>query len=127
MRKLRFSVAAQGLVVCRLEAEAIVPAWAPRGAFFSVTRTPEELSIVCAEERVPPEVKRSGRCVLLKLQGPFPLSETGVLSAFVAPLAAVGVPVFVVATYDTDYVLVPEEAQEKALEALKTAGHELVS
>ena len=126
MKKLRFSVAGQGLVICRLEADAIVPAWAARGIFFSVTRTQEELSIVCGEERVPPEVKRSGRCALLKLHGPFPLNETGVASAFVSPLAEAGVPVFLVATYDTDYVLVPEESLEKGLEALKQAGHEIV-
>lgn len=125
MRKLRFSVAGQGLVICRLEADAIVPAWAPRGAFFSVTRTQEELSLVCAEERVPADVKRSGRCALLKLHGPFPLTETGVASAFVSPLAEAGVPVFLIATFDTDYVLVPEERLEVALAALKQAGHEL--
>ena len=125
MRRLRFSVAGHGLVVCRLEADAIVPAWAARGAFFSVTRTQDELSLVCAEERVPAEVKHSGRLALLKLHGPFELSETGVLSCFVGPLAEAGVPVFAVATFDTDYVLVPEESLETALAALKKAGHEL--
>ena len=126
MRKLRFSVAGRGLVVCRLDADAIVPGWAARGEFFSVTRTQEELSIVCAEERVPAEVKRSGRLALLKLHGPFALSETGVLSCFVGPLAEAGVPVFAVATYDTDYVLVPEESLDAALGALEQAGHELM-
>jgi uncharacterized protein len=122
--KLRFSLAGTGLVVCRLEADAIVPEWAARGAFSSVTRTKEELSIVCAEDQVPAEVKRSGRFVLLKLQGPFAFSETGVVSSFVAPLAEAGVPVFVVSTFDTDYVLVPEESLDAALGALKNAGHE---
>ena len=121
MSRLRFSVAGRGLVACRLEADAIVPAWAARGEFFSVTRTHEELSIVCADERVPAEVKRSGR---LKLHGPFALSETGVLSSFVGPLAEAGVPVFAVATFDTDYVLVPEESLQAALSALERAGHE---
>jgi hypothetical protein len=126
VRKLRFSVAGTGLVVCRLEADAIVPGWAARGAFFSVTRTQEELSIVCAEERVPAEVKRSGRFVLLKLYGPFAFTETGVVSSFAGPLAEAGVPVFVVSTFDTDYVLVPEESLEAALSALQKAGHEMV-
>lgn len=125
MKKLRFSLAGAGLVVCRLAPDAAVPEWATRGAFSSITRTPEELSIVCAEERVPAEVKRSGRFALLKLHGPFALDETGVLSGFVGPLAEAGVPVFVLATYDTDYVLVPEEYSMTALGALQKAGHEI--
>lgn len=127
MKKLRFSLAGQGVVVCRLAAETAVPEWAARGAFFSVTRTKEELSIVCAEEQVPAGVKRSGRFVLLKLHGPFAFTETGVVSSFVGPLAEAGVPVFVVSTFDTDYVLVPEESLAAALGALKQAGHETVS
>ncbi|HYX70752.1 MAG TPA: ACT domain-containing protein [Terriglobales bacterium] len=127
MRKLKFSLFSPGVVVCRLEPDAALPEWATRGAFFSVTRTKEELSIVCAEEQVPAGVQHSGRFVALKLQGPFAFSETGVVSSFVAPLAEAGVPVFVVSTFDTDYVLVPEEAWGWALSVLKQAGHEIVS
>ncbi|HXZ28014.1 MAG TPA: ACT domain-containing protein [Terriglobales bacterium] len=125
MKKLRFSVAGTGFVVCRLEPDAGVPEWAARGAFFSVTRTQEELSIVCAEEQVPAGAKRSARFATLKLHGPFAFSETGVVSAFVSPLAEAGVPVFVVSTFDTDCVLVPEESLEAALAALRQAGHEI--
>jgi hypothetical protein len=125
MRKLRFSLAGKGVVVCRLAPEAAVPAWATRGAFFSVTRTPEELSLVCREEQVPAGVKRSGRFAALKLHGPFAFSETGVVSAFVRPLAEAAVSVFVLSTFDTDYVLVPEESLEAALGALQQAGHEI--
>ncbi len=115
-----------GLVVCRLAAGEPVPEWAAGEGFYSVTRTKEELSIVCAEEQVPAGVKRSGRFVLLKLQGPFAFSETGVVSAFVGPLAEAKVPVFVLSTFDTDYVLAAEESLETALGALNRAGHELV-
>lgn len=125
MRTLRFSLAGTGVVICRLQADAPVPAWAARGAFFSVTRTPEELSIVCAEEQVPAGVQHSGRFAMLKLQGPFAFSETGVVSSFVSPLAEAGVPVFVVSTFDTDYVLVPEEFWGSALAVLRQAGHEI--
>ncbi|HTO97294.1 MAG TPA: ACT domain-containing protein [Myxococcales bacterium] len=124
MKKLRFSVAGTGFVVCRLEPDAGVPEWAARGSFFSLTRTQEELSIACAAEQVPAGVKSSGRFALLQLHGPFAFSETGVVSSFVAPLAQAGVPVFVVSTFDTDHVLVPEESLEAALAALKQAGHE---
>jgi hypothetical protein len=62
----------------------------------------------------------------LKLQGPFPFSQTGVLLSFIEPLSRNGIPIFAVSTYDTDYVLVPEEFAEAALAVLQSAGHERI-
>ena len=125
-RTLRFSVLPGRFAVCRLERDAPVPPWATGDALVSLTRTSEELSIVCAEDDVPadPRCARGFRC--LKLLGPFALDETGVLLAFIAPLAEKGVPIFAVSTHDTDYVLVPAARLEAALDALRAAGHLLV-
>jgi hypothetical protein len=112
--------------VCRLDAAATVPAWASQGGFFSVTRTAEELSVVCSAEWVPVDVRQESGWARLKLEGPFPFDETGVLASFIQPLSDSGVPIFAVSTFDTDYVLVKEVSLQKALDILREAGHQEV-
>jgi len=109
--------------VVHLTSDAPVPAWATKGAFTSITRTPDELSIVCPTENLPTEVHSSHRWRCLKLEGPFPFTQTGVLLSFIEPLSGNNVPIFAVSTYDTDYVLIPEEFAERAIAVLKEAGH----
>jgi len=103
-----------------------VPECALCGAFFSVTSTGEELSIVCPGAQVPSDVVHENGWACLKLHGPFPFSETGVLASFVRPLSERAIPIFAVSTFDTDYVLVKQECIEKAVQALREAGHEEV-
>lgn len=125
-RALRFSRLPGKFTVCRLPPDAQLPDWASSGLFGSVTRTVDELSIVCALDSVPNEHGPKDPWVCLKLEGPFPLSEVGILASFIAPLAEKGVPIFTIATYDTDYVLIGEEHAAVALQALQDAGHELL-
>lgn len=113
--------------IVRLAPTAHVPGWATEGEFTSITRTPEELSIVCLAGNVPPEVDSPHHWMCLKLEGPFPFSQTGVLLSFIEPLSSKGIPIFAISTYDTDYVLIQEEWAGAALNALKHAGHELRS
>lgn len=111
----------------RLDAAADVPPWAHRGAFTTITRTPHELSIVCDEGGVPDDVaaERGWRC--LGLQGPIPFDTVGVAAAFTGALAARGISVFVVSTFDTDYVLVKASKVDLAIEALRGAGYDVVA
>jgi hypothetical protein len=107
--------------IVRLPPDAPLPAWLfhAEARFYSLTRTPDEMSLVCVEDDLPPSVERVERgWRLLQLAGPIPFDETGVLAALAAPLAAAGVSVFAIATYDTDFVLVPERDLERALAAL---------
>jgi uncharacterized protein len=53
------------------------------------------------------------------------VQATGMLSAIVAPLAAGGVPVWVVSSYDGDLVLVPADRLDEASEVLQVAGHQV--
>jgi len=119
---LTFTLLADRYAIVRLGAADPVPTW-PRGDFVSITRTPEELSIVCREDAVPGMVRadRGWRC--LALQGPFALDQTGVAAELTGVLAAAGVSVFVIATFDTDYVLVTDRAIERAVAALRAAAH----
>ncbi|OAI40482.1 amino acid-binding protein [Planctomycetaceae bacterium SCGC AG-212-D15] len=108
--------------ICRLDPNAPLPSWAS-GSFLSITRSPDELSIVCPAAVVPDGVgcERGWRC--LKVQGPFDFSVVGVVASIIGPLAEAGVSVFVVSTFDTDYLLVKQERLERAVEVLRKAGH----
>lgn len=117
---MTFTVLDGLFAVARLDAGADVPPWAHRGAFTTITRTPHELSIVCDETGVPEEVaaERGWRC--LQLEGPIPFETTGVAAKFTAALAARAIGVFVVSTFDTDYVLVKAAKIDAAVEALRS-------
>jgi hypothetical protein len=123
-RQLRFRRLTDGpYAIVRLAADAPLPGWATRGEFTSITRTSEELSVVCPIENLPADVRSRHRWICLKLQGPFEFSLTGVLLSFIEPLSSKGIPIFAVSTYDTDYVLIQEEWAGAAVDALRQAGH----
>lgn len=109
--------------VCRLPPTAAVPAWADSTVFSSVTRTGDELSIMCPAAQVPADVPHEAGWRLLKLLGPFAFTETGILASVLAPLATAQIGILAVATFDTDYVLVKAERLEETLHALAAAGH----
>jgi len=123
----RFSLLPGELAIVRLPPGASVPAWALEpSAFASITRTGDELSVVCAEARVPPGVTAEPGWRAFKLHGPFPFAQVGVLVAFASPLASQGISIFAVSTFDTDYVLVKADRVDRAIDALVAAGHTLV-
>ena len=115
---LRVRETSWALVVCRFPADSPLPAWVfhAEAEFWSLTRTPHELSLVCAEHDLPPSVdehvERGWRA--FELEGPVPFSTTGVISGLTVPLAAAGIGVFVLSTYDTDYLLVKSAVFERA-------------
>jgi len=123
--RLRFSCIPGPFAVCRLPADAPVPEWAATGPFASVTRTADELSIVCLADSLPADVRSEQHWMCFKLEGPFAFTQVGILASFINPLVENGVPIFAISTYDTDYVLVSEEYAAITLQALQDAGHEL--
>jgi uncharacterized protein len=126
-RRLRFRRLPGVYAIVRLAADATVPSWAARGDFTSITRTSDELSIVCPEENVPAQLRKPPHWVCLKLEGPFAFSETGVLLSFIEPLSTNNLAIFTISTHDTDYVLVQQELVAVTLDTLQRAGHELLS
>jgi uncharacterized protein len=109
--------------VCRLAADAPLPAWAAAGSFVSITRTPDELSIVCRHEDVPDGVRCEPGWRCLRVAGTLDFTLVGVLVSLLAPLADAGIPVFVVSTFDTDYLLIKEDRLDAAVAILRGAGH----
>jgi hypothetical protein len=125
-QKLKFRRLPGVYAIVRQSANAPVPHWATTGDFTSITRTAEELSIVCLADHVPPEVNSSRDWICLKLEGPFPFSQAGLLLSFIEPLSNNGLPIFAISTYDTDYVLVQKESAKQAFDLLTAAGHEVL-
>ena len=122
---LQFTLVAlpETFAVCRLSQSSAVPSWAMAGDFFSVTRTADELSIVCRQDSVPDYVRSEKGWRCLRIAGAIPFSVAGVVATLTAPLAAAGISVFVVSTFDTDYLLTKEKDWAKALDMLRRQGH----
>lgn len=111
------------LAVVRLAADAAVPAWADGPGFVTVTRTGDELSIVAPAGRVPAGVHSEGPFIAFRVRGRLDFGLVGIVASLAAPLAAAGIPIFVVSTFDTDYVLVEAGRAGDATVALMAAGH----
>lgn len=111
--------------IWQLPCDAPLPAW-PDGAFVCVIRTASELSGVCASNMTPAGavVDDGWRC--LQFMGAFDLTLTGIMVRVAQPLATAGVPIFTLATYNTDYILVPSSRYAEAVVALTAAGHQIV-
>src|SRR6266436_8840653 len=122
-RQLELTLLPDRFAISRLAADAPIPGWATQGAFFSVTRTRDELSVVCDLSRVPVGVQSQPGWRVFKVHGPFVLSEIGVLSALAAPLAEAKISLFAISTFETDYLLVAAETLSAAIHALGQAGH----
>jgi uncharacterized protein len=122
---LRLSVLEERLAVCRLDPGPEIPAWATTASFFSATRTPDELSIVCPEHNVPAGVAHKGGWRALRLEGPLDFGLVGILASVAVPLAQSEVGILAIATHDTDYVLVAESQLDLAVSALRERGHEI--
>jgi hypothetical protein len=122
-KKISLKILPGLMAVCRLDPGAKVPDWIDNRSFYSITRTPQELSVVCRAERVPPgaESETGWRC--FQLLGSFNFSELGIISSLTQPLAASGVPVFVISSFTTDYLMVKAKDLGRAIDALTAAGH----
>jgi hypothetical protein len=123
MPKLALQVVAGEFAICRLSPSEPVPAWSGSVAFCSVTRTVDELSVVCPARQVPSRTKHESGWRLLKLDGPFDFGAVGILASVLAPLATTGISALAIASFDTDHVLVKADRLDAAVRALEAAGH----
>lgn len=123
--QLRLLVVDGMFAVCRLPANAPPPLWATVGEFYSVTRTADELSVVCHDGAVPAGVacERGWRC--LRVAGAMPFAVVGILAFLTTPLAEAGISLFAISTFDTDYLLVKAERLLEAVAVLRAAGHQV--
>ncbi|MGW5719330.1 ACT domain-containing protein [Amycolatopsis sp. NPDC003865] len=128
MKRLAIDVRPGDYAVVRLPADAPVPAelLAPgEPAFVSVTRTPEELSVICPAGRQPAGGTAEDGWRLLSVRGPLEFTLTGIIAALASELAAAGVALFSMSTFDTDHILVRGADLGHAVKALRESGHEV--
>jgi hypothetical protein len=111
--------------ICQPEPGSEVEEWSDGTGIFSVMRTDDEVTIVCSVDLVPEGVKCSKGWKCIRVVGQFDFSEVGILSQLALPLAGANVPIFVMSTYATDYVLVRKQDLHRATEALRVAGHDM--
>jgi len=121
--KLHLTLLPEVFAVCRLSPDAETPDWATVGAFFSITRTADELSVVCRQINVPVDVKAEKGWRCWQVAGPLDFALTGILASLLNPLAEAGISIFTISTFDTDYLLIKEATLETAIAALRAAGH----
>jgi hypothetical protein len=120
---MELTVLRERLCVCRLRPDAPWPSPPTGSGFYSATRTAAEISVVCEEDAAPPDARIDNDWRALEVAGPLDFSMVGVMAALTGQLADVDVSVFVLSTYDTDYVMVHAAALEQAVAALRAAGH----
>jgi hypothetical protein len=128
MRRLVVDVRPGGYTVARLAPDAPVPAGLlDSPGLVSVTRTPDEVSIVCPSEVAPAAETIQDGWRLLTVRGPLEFTLTGIMAALSGELAAAGVSLFALSTYDTDHLLVKSADLARAVLALSEAGHEVTN
>jgi hypothetical protein len=123
-RTFRLKVLPGEFAICRLGATERFPDWAQNG-FSSITRTEDEVSVICAASQIPAGTDSTVGWRLLRFEGTFAFNEVGVLSSVADPLANARISILTVTTYSTDYLLVQGKDLERARSILSLAGHTL--
>lgn len=111
--------------IVRLSADTAIPAWVDGAGLVSISRTQDELSVLCLAARIPDSVKPDPGWTAFKFEGPFAFNEHGILLSVISPISGAGIGVFVISTFDTDYLLVKTENAARVRGLLTAAGHTL--
>jgi hypothetical protein len=115
MPELTLSILPEKIGICHFEKGSPIPDWVKDISFCSITRTPDELSIICPQEKIPAGVLAEKDWRIFKVEGPLGFTLTGVVASLSKPLAEAGISILYISTYETDYLLV----EEKNLKATK--------
>jgi hypothetical protein len=128
VRRLVIEVGPADYTVLRLPAGSTPPAdlfGLGERVLVSVISASDGLTVVCPTRSAPPADTREDGWRVLSVQGPLDFALTGIMAALAGELAAAGVSLFAVSTYDTDHVLVKAVDLDRAVQALREAGHEV--
>ncbi len=123
---LTLSLLADTFTICRLGPDVDIPSWALAGDFYSITRTVEELSLVCLQKIVPEGTRCEKGFRSIKVEGPLDFALVGVLASLTEALAQEEISILAISTFDTDYLLVKEAQVDRAVQKLSQAGHRFV-
>jgi len=118
MEKLTLSILPEKLGICHFDKNSEIPDWAKDISFCSITRTKDELSIVCPQDKIPGGVMVERDWRAFKVQGPLGFTMAGIVASLAKPLADAEISIFYISTFETDYLLVKEENLEKVKKIL---------
>ena len=124
--KLNMRLLQEKYGVCRLEINEEIPKWAINSQFYSITKTQDELSIVCPQNNIPSNIKYEADWRILKVEGPLDFSLIGILSSISNILANNKISIFAISTYDTDYILVKDKDVENAIKVLSNENYHVI-
>ncbi|MBI2042106.1 MAG: ACT domain-containing protein [Candidatus Nealsonbacteria bacterium] len=117
-KKFTLSTLPEKLGICHFDKKSPIPGWAMDINFCSITRTKDELSVVCPQDKIPGGVLAEKNWRAFKLEGTADLFSVGVIASLSQPLAEAGISLFIVSTYETNYILVEEKNLAKSKEIL---------
>ena len=117
----------ENYAICSFPPDAAFPDWEHHPSILSITKTPKEITLVCEENLVPGECTQSENWKCIKVEGSFDLDAVGVLSSIAGPLAQNGISLYVISTYDTDYILIHAKNIEKTVSCLRESGHTFIN
>ena len=112
--------------VCRLDKNELIPEWAQNSDFFSITKTCDELSIVCFQDDIPNNINCEKDWRILKIEGPLDFSLIGILASISTILAQKGISIFAISTYDTDYILVKNKDLDITIQSLINERYDVI-
>lgn len=121
--RLSLTVLKESFGVCHFHPDALSPVWAEQSSFLTITRTAEELSVVCDQSLIPEGTDCECDWMCLKVAGPLGFTQVGILSSLLVPLAKANISIFAISTYNTDYLLVKGKDLEAAVSVLASEGH----
>lgn len=126
-KKLTLRLLEGNYSVCRLTLGGEFPKWALGSDFYSITKTSEELSVVCAQQDIPEDVLCERDWRILKVEGPLDFSLVGILFSVSMVLAENDISIFAISTYDTDYILVKDKDAKEAVRALRENHYNVIA
>ena len=122
-RQLKLSLLDKIFGICVFANNIPIPEWAATASLCSITRTKKGLTVVCPQSIIPSDCEYDPNWRCFRIDGNFDLNQIGVISSLSSPLAQADISIFVISTYDTDYILVKEEKVERAIAVLTDYGN----
>ncbi len=125
--KLRFIILKDKYAIHRFDSCSDIPMWIKDSDFYSVTKTKDELSIVCKQlDSITEAAEINKDWRILKLQGPLDFSLVGIIAEIAGILKESNITIFTISTFETDYILVKNKNLDRAIDSLKANGHEII-
>lgn len=112
--------------ICSIGKESNIPDWVNQSKFYSITKTNDELSILCVQENIPSNVKCEKNWKIIQIDSILDFYMVGVISELSTLLAEDNISIFVISTFNTDYICIKEDVLEKAIQILKNAGNTIL-